>query len=60
MVYVEVAFANKDYRDVYQFSRVPCDGEDVYVAGRTFTVIEVIHMANVDPTNQAVARILVS
>ena len=59
MVKVNVVFANKGSGDVCAVSRVPCLGEIVCLAGDEGKVIEVVHMANADPTNQVVARVLV-
>ena len=58
-VQVQLIFVNKGFSIDCYVSRVPCLGENIWVAGEEGRVIEVLHLAVKDPFSTAEARILV-
>ena len=58
-VEIQLVFVNKGVSVDCYVSRVPCIGENIWVAGEEGRVIEVLHHAVKDPIMRHWARILV-
>ena len=58
-VQIQLVFVNKGFSVDCYVSRVPCIGENIWMAGEEGRVIEVLHHAVKDPVMASLARILV-